>query len=241
MHRFFPFFAFLFITTASPIFAQTAEEIIERYIENVGGSEIWKTVKTTKISGKISVQGMDISYETYSKAPNKEYAESNVMGKKIVEAFDGEQVWRINPFMGGTTPQYGTEEESKERSKKLFENKFIDYQEKGHSIELLGQEEIDGNTCFVIKMTEKDGTESTTYIDTESYLPYMISTVISDGGDFDGTESQTYLSEYTEIDGVYMAFRSETRMNGKTTMTIVIETAEVNVDIEDSLFEMPKE
>ena len=232
---------FVALLTAGSSFSQTAEEIIENYLENIGGIDAWKKVESLKMKGKMSMQGMDIPFEMYSKAPNKEYMEMSIMGKNIVEAFDGEKVWRINPFMGNETAHKGTEAENLEKQKDEFESKFINYEEKGHAIELLGEEEIEGTNCFIIKMTEKDGSESKMYMDTEAYVPIMISTVIVEEGDMKGKESKTYFSDYQEIDGVYMAFHTETKIDGQTVMKMIVDEVELNADVDDSKFEMPEE
>jgi outer membrane lipoprotein-sorting protein len=46
---------------------------------------------------------------------------------------------------------------------------LVDYAAKGHKAELTGKEDINGVSCYVVKMTTKTGREITYYIDGSTY------------------------------------------------------------------------
>lgn len=236
-------FSFLFITviSAATLQAQTVDEILANYFENIGGEKNWAEMKSLKMEGKMSMQGMDLPMTIYSKAPNKQYVEISVMGKTIVEAYNGEYKWSVNPFQGGAEPQKGTEEESAEAAKDEFGSEFLNYKDKGHKVTLEGKEEIEGTECFKLKMVKKDGDEVIYFFDTENYVPIMMRTAITQEGPMKGKIAETYFSDYDEVgDGLIMALYTESKMDGQTLQKMTLEKVEVNVDIDDSKFDMPK-
>lgn len=234
-------FSILFITlfTVSFTTAQDCEEIIDNYLEAIGGTQAWKDINSMEITGKMTMQGMDLNMKVYTLRPDMSYAEIDVMGKTIIQAFDGETAWNVNPFMGGTDPVKGTEEETEEAKKEKFENDFIDYKEKGSTVELLGSGEVEGVDCYKIKLTTKEGDESIYYFDKESYVPIMVQSTIS-SGPMEGKIAETYFSDYDEVvDGVYMPFFTETKMDGKSVQKMTIEEVKVNTEIDASIFKFP--
>lgn len=230
---------FIAVLTAPAVQAQTVDEIVENYLENIGGKKNWSEMTSMVMEGKMSMQGMDLPMKIYSKNPNKQYVELDIMGKTIVEAFDGETQWSINPFQGGETAQKGTEEQNKEAAKEQFESEFIDYKKKGHKLTLQGKEEIEGTECFKIEMVKKDGDEVTYFFDTENFVPIMTRTAITQEGPMKGKIAETYFSDYEEVDGFIIAHYTEAKMDGQTLQKMTIEKVQFNVDIDDSQFAMP--
>ena len=50
---------------------QTTEEIVEKYIVNIGGKSNWKKVKTLTTSGEYDYGGISFPFTTYAAAPNR--------------------------------------------------------------------------------------------------------------------------------------------------------------------------
>ena len=53
-------------------------------------------------------------------------------------------------------------------------------------------------------------------------------------------EAETVFSNYKYVDGILIPFSVETKMDGKTVMQMVLEDVKYNVDLDDSIFEMPE-
>ena len=226
------------LLTCSSVSAQTVEEIVEQYLENIGGEQAWKNIHSKVIVGKMSMQGMDLPMTNYTKAPNLQYTEINVMGKKVVQAFDGTYSWSINPFLGGTSPQRGTEEESREVANTVFENEFIDYQDKGIDLTLLGTEEVEGTECFKVSMRKKEGSEVIYFFDAENFIPILTKSEIKEGP-MKGNFSEAYYSDYQEVEGVFIAFLIEIKLDGQSFQKMTFESVKINPDLDDAKFKMP--
>jgi outer membrane lipoprotein-sorting protein len=224
--------------------AQTVDEILTKYFESTGGVEKWKALKSRKSVGKISFQNMDFPLAMYERAPNKMRLEFSVQGLQIIQAYDGTDAWMINPLQGGTAAVKMSDEEAKEFKDNDFEDEFIDYKTKGHGVELLGSEEIEGVKCHKIqlvknKTTEKEDVTEVHFIDSENFVPIMIVTYAK-SGPAKGQEMKTYLSDYQDVNGLMMPFFIEVKSSGATVQKITVDKVTLDEAIEDKFFAFPK-
>ena len=87
--------AFTLVATYSQ--AQTADEIVEKYLETIGGKEKLSSIKSLKMLGKAKQGGMEFPFTNIMVAPNKMMQSINFQGKEIViSAFDGNEMWKTN-------------------------------------------------------------------------------------------------------------------------------------------------
>jgi outer membrane lipoprotein-sorting protein len=226
--------------------AITVDEILKNYFDNTGGLALWQKIETMKMSGNVPTPQGDFSFVVMSKSPNKTRIEVDIQGTQMIpQCYNGEMAWTLNPFAGGKTAAKMTDEETKELAEEaIFESEYIDYKKKGHEITLEGKEVIDGVDCYKLKVHKNVGNdmeESVEYhfFDTENFVPIMIRTTIKVGPG-KGGPAEEYLSDYQETEyGIIMPYYFETKMEGQVVNQIVVEKVDINVDIEDSIFEMP--
>jgi outer membrane lipoprotein-sorting protein len=233
----------LLLMTISLVKAQTVDEILANYFKSVGSVENWKALQSMKASGNMNMQGMDFPFTMYSKRPNKMYMNIQVQGTEIVQAYDGTDVWMINPFAGGKDPVKMTPDESKEITDRNFEDEFIDYKAKGHELTLQGTEDIEGVKCHKIQMiknknNDKEDVTEIHYFDSENYVPIMVVSYAR-SGPMKGTETRTYLSDYQEVEGFMIPFSLEVKINGQTVQKLSYKEVKLNENMEDSLFAFP--
>lgn len=226
--------------TAFMVKAQTADEIIEKYIKALGGVEKWKKLESRRETGFVVFQGMNIPFTISSMRPNMTRQEGDFQGQKFVEAFDGTVAWQCSPFATMNKPTKKTEEETADAAKEPFEDDFIDYKTKGHTVELDGKEEIDGAKCFKLKLKRKVGDEKIYFIDAENYVPVMIRSFAS-SGPMKGQAVETFLSDYKEVDGLMIPHTIENKLNGQTGMVIKADKVELNPQLDKTIFSLPKE
>lgn len=218
--------------------AQSVDEILANYFENMGGLEKLKEQKSRKMETNMSMGGMEFAAVITEKEPNKQRVDVDIQGMQLVQAYDGETAWTINPFATGTEPQKMPDHEAEEMIKQKFQDPFIDYEAKGHTVELEGQEEIEGAQCYKLKLTKENGDIEYHYFDAEYFVPVMARTTQS-AGPMAGMAAETYLSDYQEVDGLMFPFYLETKVNGQTAQTITITSVELNPEVEDDFFLFP--
>ena len=220
--------------------AQTADEIINNYFENTGGAEAWRQLESTKMTAKMSMQGMEFPGTIYAAPPNKQRAEINVQGQEIISAYNGDVAWMINPMMGSGDPQKMPDAQAEEMKKQEFESPLLDYEKKGHTVSLEGKETVDGTETYKVKLTRKNGDVEYYYFEPEYYVPIMMEREISNG-QMKGQMAKTYLSDYQEVEGLMMPFFIESKINGQTLQKLTITSVELNPEIETEMFNFPKQ
>ena len=217
----------------------TADQIISTYLDNIGGADNWKALTSIRMEAKMSQMGMEFPGVMIQAPPNKQRMEINIQGQEMVQAYDGETAWWINPFMGASDAQPMPAEMAEEFTKETFEDDFIDYAKKGHTAEYTGDQEVDGVTCHEVKLTKEDGTEEFHYFDPEYMVPIMQKTIIS-SGQMEGQAVETYLSDYEEVDGLMIPMFIESKVNGATQFALTVTKIELNPEVDATIFAYPK-
>jgi outer membrane lipoprotein-sorting protein len=220
--------------------AQDADQILSNYFKKTGGLQAWKELRTMKIRANFDQGGMTFNALIFRKQPNLSRTEVEVQGNTIVQAYDGETGWIINPMMGTAEPQKMPVEMMEAMKEEKFESDLIDYKDKGNTVELVGTEMVDTVETYKIRLTKKSGDEEYYYFDKQSYLPVMESRSINFGPMKD-QDSQTYISDYREVEGLMMPHSIEVKANGQSIQKLNIEEYVFNEDIDDSIFNFPKE
>jgi outer membrane lipoprotein-sorting protein len=224
-----------FVAQASAI---TADEVIAKNIEAKGGMDKLQQIKTEKVTGKWMMAGMEMPFTMYTKRPNKLRMEVSMQGMTMVQAFDGETGWDINPFQGSPEPKKMSDMQSKMFGQQAdFDGFLIGYKDKGYKVEYMGEEDMEGTPAYHLVVTVDDSTTVDYYIDTE----YNLDLKYTVNAKVEGTplSVDSYLGDYKEVDGVMTPFSMENKVNGQTRGQGVFEKVEYNVDIPDSLFVMP--
>jgi hypothetical protein len=164
-------FSLLVTATAFSVNAQTAEEIVAKHIDAIGGAEAWKKVNSVKMEGTMQGQGAELAVTITvlnGKGARQDLSIMGMTGYQIVTPTEG---WNYMPFQGQTTPEAMTAEDLAESQDDLdAQGNLIDYAAKGHTVELMGKDDVDGTECFKLKITKKGGKSETIFVDPKSYL-----------------------------------------------------------------------
>ncbi len=228
-------------------FSQSADEIVSKYLETTGGVENWKKVKSQKVAASVNAQGMKIPVEFWSFADGRTYSAFTLQGKTMVQqVFDGEKGYEMN-FMTQKMEEIDAESvENLKRNKGDFPSPFIDYKEKGYTVEKLEDATVEGVDCFKIKFTAgkklSEGKEvddvTYYYFDKENFVPIVVETTIK-MGPMAGKTSQTVMSDYDEVDGLYFPFSIQEKLKEGEGMgqTITFDKIELNVEADKSMFD----
>ena len=228
----------------APSFALTVDEIIEKNVRARGGMEKIKAVKSKRSTGKTLVRGVEFPFTIHQKRPGFFKIETTIQGLTIVQAYDGEMAWQINPTIGG--PQKMTSKQTTSfRNQADFDGPLLGYKDMGFVAELVGKEKIEDGEVYHLKLTIADDSlriasgNLTThiYLDAESFLEIKMTIEGSVAGD--SFEVNTYLSDYKDVGGLMIPHSIETKMGGQTVSQMIMEKIELNVDIDDSIFKMP--
>ncbi len=233
-------FILVVLSAAAAAHAQTVDEIVAKNLQAKGGAEKWKAVNTVKMTGKITMQGMDLPLTVYAKRPNYNRQEIVLQDKQLVQAFDGTTAWLLNPMMGSEVPQElpGPAAEMM-RNSADFDGALIDYKGKGHTVELVGKEKMDATEVYHLKVTMKNGHIQHYYLDAQSGIE-LKTTADVDLGTGAKQPLETEMSNYQPVNGIMIPHTVKQMLNGKPVVQMTIDKVEFNSAIDDALFKMPK-
>jgi outer membrane lipoprotein-sorting protein len=221
--------------------ATDLDEILAMNYETRGGLDTIRSIHSMRLHGTTLAMGqVEAPMTVELKRPNRLRMEFTLHGMTGVQAFDGETAWMVMPFLGSTEPELIPEAQARSfRQEADFDGMLVDWQDKGHTLELLGTEDVEGTEAYKIKVTRSDGDETLVYLDTEHCIELMtISTQVIPG---QATEIEvvTILSDYKEVGGVMMAHHVESRSGDQVMAVVTIDSVEVNPEIADERFTMP--
>lgn len=225
---------------ALPVAAQTAEEIVAKYIKTVGGMEKIQAVKSLRRTGKFNGGGgFEAVVLEENKRPNMVRQEFSLQGMTGVTAYDGKTGWKIEPWQGKREPEPLGEEELKAILEDSdLDGPLVNYQQKGNRVEYVGMDEVEGTDVFKLKVTLKSGDVRYYYMDTDYYVPIKIETKRMVRGA--EREYETVLGDYKEVGGWYLPYSVEVGQKGSTArQKVTYEKIEANVQLDDTRFQQP--
>jgi outer membrane lipoprotein-sorting protein len=224
-----------------PAAAQTADEVIGKTIQAMGGLEKIKAVKSARMTGKMSLgQGIEAPVVIEVKRPKSMRLDITVQGMIGSQAYDGARGWTLMPFSGSKTPQEMAPDEVKLAEEQAdLDGPLVDYKQKGNTVELLGKEKVEGADAYKLKVTLKNGDVRTMYIDAEHFLPIKEEAKRTIRGT--ETESDTIIGDYKEVEGIMYPHSIDAGQKGSPQrQKITVEKIELNVPIDDARFKMPE-
>ena len=233
----------ILLGAAAPVGAMTADELIAKNVEARGGQAKLKEIKSLKATGKATFGGGDsvreMAFTMLQKRPGFLRRERTLQGLTAITSFDGEVGWSLWPFGGRREPEKLPPDVVKTlRVDADIDGPLVDYKEKGHSVEYLGKEDVDGTDAHKLKVTLEDGDVQYVYLDPDYFLEIRVLSQEKLRGVEE--ESETDLGNYERVNGVYMPFSIETGPKGEPkNFKIVLQKVEANVALDDSLFHFP--
>ena len=230
-----------FITAMSIIAAgQTADEIVSRYIQKIGGIEKLSAIKSMRATGRlIGGGGFEAVIVNENKRPSMVRNEFSLQGMTSVSAYDGKTGWRVNPFGGKKDAEAMGEEEIKQMIEAAdIDGPLVNSGANGVRLEYIGKEDYEGSDVYKLKATLRNGTVQHYYFDTEFYVPIKVETRRMIRGT--EVEMEQILGDYKQVGGVYFPFSVESGPKGGSFhSTVTLEKIEINPVIDDSRFTMP--
>lgn len=212
-------------------FAQNAEEIVSKHLKAIGGEDKWKTLKTVKMAGAMSMQGMELPIsvtQVHDKAMRMDLTIAGTSNYQIITKTEG---WSYFPIQQQPKPEPMTADQLKMTQDQLdIQGELVDYKAKGSKIELVGKDDMEGTEVYKLKLTTKDGKEKTMFFDASNY--YLIKE--SEKVEADGQEIETAVtySNFQKLpEGLVFPMTVET---GNGPMTI--KTVEINPKVDESIF-----
>ena len=216
--------------------AQTAEEIVAKNLEAKGGVQLLRDTHSVRVTGTITGPGGKHSTVSMSKRPNLFRHEMTVADNKIVQGFDGTTPWIANRGMAPQVVPPGPQAEAIKQRGGEFDSPFLDWQQKGHTIEYKGRVADGGKDYHRLVFVRKEAPPTDYYIDPTTWLEAKI--VVEDPAS--KGKMETRFTDYRNVDGRMVPFVVTNLLNGTQVAQIRFERIEFNVPLDDALFRIPK-
>ena len=210
----------------------SAEEIINNYLNAIGGKDLIAKINDYKLTGTTETMGQAISLEQYFKKPNllsQVMTMQGVLLQKI--AFDG-KVLHIDGMSGKQDQTEGTEYESMKNNPAETCIDEVNYLI-GYEMLVEGIESINGADAYIVKVS-RNGTSKTEYYDVKTTLKVRTTgTVETQAGEI---TTLTDYDDYREVEGVKFPFLMKQTGMGQS-FTTTVSSIEINKGVENSVFQ----
>ena len=209
----------------------TADQILERYVQALGGRELLEKF-TTRVSrgSRIGADGVLVPEEVYQKAPNKLLVITSYPNVALRVRLNGQRAWAGDKDKENEI----TGEELAELTREGTFYKEISLKELYSSMNAVGKATIADKEAYVIEATSRSGNTERLYFDTQSGLlirRYRESKTVL--GPF---PLQIDFEDYQVVDGVKIPLTIRWSMAGRVWGRRIAEVTH-NVAIEDGKFE----
>ena len=229
-------FFLLLLTAASLGFAakaQTADDIIGKYVDAIGGKDKLGQMKSVYTEATVNVMGSDNPASTTLLVGKGYRSEADINGSKIIQCYTDKGGWSINPFAGVTDAAPMPDDQYQAGKDDIWVGgSLLNYKANGYTVELLPK---DGNN-YPVKITA--GKQVTTYyIDANTSLLNKITSTVSVQGQT--TDVTTAYSNYQKTDFGYLApYKIDVDL-GQIQLAYTVKSIAVNKDVDPKIFDMP--
>jgi hypothetical protein len=234
---FFTIISLMLSTTAQDKTAEMNAEtkaVMDKINKVLGITDKIKSLKTVQQKGKMSIPAMQLKGDIFVKTKgDKIYVESRMANMVEKQAVIGDKGWANSMATGirDLTPQeVGTLQG--DTVKYMFaQEKFYD------SINLEGKETFAGKECFKIVLKKAGMKPSVQYFDTKTHMPVgEIQVIASPMGEM---KAIIVIKEIEKHKAGFLFPKLLEQTMGPMKMNLIIESIELDKEIDDKLFEKP--
>jgi hypothetical protein len=216
--------------------ALTADEVVNKYLDALGGKEAISKVKSMSVEATMQIMGNDAPSTTITLDGVGMKQETEFNGAKIISCYTDKGGWMANPMAGATDPtpmpddQYNTG-----KSGIYVGGALYNYAAKGSTIELASKDD----KSYTIKLTTKEKAEYTYVIDAKTYLVNSMTMKAQLQGQ--AVDLTTSYSDYRKTDAGFMVpYGLGLDFGGQFQMSLTVKKVELNKTIDPAIFAMPK-
>jgi hypothetical protein len=222
--------------------ASTVEDVIERNTSATGGRAAIEAVKSIEVELHIVDPGFEVDGLYRAARPGWMRIDVSAGGNHVfTEAFNGERGWQWNgkgDAVDASPKATAALQHGIELPGKLFG--LHELKQRGHQIQLVGREKVDGTNYYVLRLTLADGYAITLYVDPKTWLITRRRDVRPLHVDIDPTPTtiETRTSDFRKVSGVVFGFAStDTDLaTGKVLERAEVRGIKVNSSFDPAIF-----
>ena len=214
----------------------TVDELLNHYVQALGGAAALNKVTSQVIKGTVDIAGVSRggSFVTQAQAPNKllTVIEAYPVGT-IKFCFDGKIGWHTDgkkvTYLKGVDLAV-TQREADYFAPLRIKNNFS-------KVTLPGMSKIGYREVYVLDMQPAGGPLERLYLDAQTYLPVRMNTTRTIGGVVQPVE--IYFDDWREVEGIKYPF-SVSQSSTSLKLGFTVKEIQQNVSIDAKLFQPPR-
>ena len=213
----------------------TADEVLSRWADALGGVDALETIQTTYSTGELETSGFSGDIETWSTADgsHRVFVDlGDIFRTTVIFDGPGNQGWQVD--LNDSVQPLGGSEFQDEITAAYFESysHLIPGRWDG-DVEYLGEDGKAG--YYILKIAPQGGSPVTYFIDYQTFLPAKTERLDRRGGTM-----TTALTDWREVSGLMFSFHSfQSAGNPRFNTTIITDELLVNRPIASTLFSEP--
>ncbi|WP_147321952.1 outer membrane lipoprotein-sorting protein [Mucilaginibacter conchicola] len=221
--------ALLFITCLSCFSAvaqklPSAEKVIARYVEVIGGSKKWAAIKTSEFRLELSGDST-VKIHIVKKIPDAYYQSLTAANASETSTYNkGKLVNTINSEISRITDPKAIDD----LALQAYALPDMAYKNLGYTMVNLGIKYVDDMPCYEIKLVSKLGTEILNYYEVKSGYLRMVDT----------RDMKSYFEDYKMVQGYGLPHDMKMLVQG-TMIVFKVKSWVINKPIDESLFITP--
>lgn len=209
----------------------TADQILAKYTEALGGSAVIEKLKTRAMKGSLTMtaSGATLGYEAYQSAPNRMYAIMNTPKQGAIErGSNGQVAWEKS--------SRGLRDVPVNERQNLFND--LKLKEQFTRIGYGGKEKIDGKDVYVLRGQNLDGKSERLYFDMQTGL--LVRRITSTPTVVGLIPEQIDYEDYRDVDGLKMPFTVRfISVDSFNNWTRKLTEIKLNVPVDETKFNKP--
>ncbi|MDP4224668.1 MAG: hypothetical protein Q8868_15280 [Bacteroidota bacterium] len=218
--------------------AQTADEIIAKYVQAIGGKDFLSKITSLYTESKMDVMGNE-STQKVTILNGKGYkTEMEIMGSNIVTCITDNGGWSVNPMMGSNDATALPDDQYKSSKSQIWiGGPFVNYKENGYQAELQGNETIGDVNAVKVKLTSPDNISVTYSFDPAT--GYLLKSVQQSDMQGQTVDNTITFSDYRQASGYTLPYKVSMDIGGMFQLSSTITSVELNKAVDPAIFVKP--
>jgi len=221
----------VWVSLAASASAQSADKIVERHINALGGQRALEQIVSSIVTGTVTrADGRSETFTQETKRPNRlRISAPSVTGRWSV-GFNGQSVWQddrrdgLRTLMGRPAANV--------RAEAAYANREVLGEDGRRQFTLVGKDQVRGRPVFVVEAMTHDVVKRTLFFDADSYLLLQEQHETEAGPEF------RFFTDYRRVGPVMEPHRIEWR-RGDDSIVITVDKVAHNAAIDDRVFDFP--
>ncbi len=219
--------------------APTLAQLLDRHLQARGGLDAIRALDSYQASGAFEMGGARASYVMTAKRPGKLRMDFLLNGVNGTQAIAGDNGWQLMPFSGITRPTPMTPEETRNfKDQADLDGPLVDWQAKGHRVEVLGQDQVDGDLAWQLGIDMASGARVVVWIDAASWIDrrWQVSTRMN-GQPMTVT---IHFGDHRKVGDLLLPHRIEQQVHGlPAAQLFTVERYQLDAEVADGMFLFP--